>query len=65
LGKLRARDHLEDLDVDGIIILKWIFNKYMIGEVNWIDLAQGGEVAGPCECENGSLVSTKCGEFLE
>jgi len=24
-GKLRARDHLKDLDVDGMIILKWIF----------------------------------------
>ena len=64
LGKLRARDHLEDLDVDGIL-LKWIFKKYMIGELDWIDFAQGREVAGPCECENGGLVSKKCGEFLE
>ena len=54
LGKLRAREHLEDLGLDGMIILKWFFKKYMIGEVDWIDLAQGRLVAGPCECENGS-----------
>jgi len=28
LGKLRGRDHLEDLDLDGRIILRWIFRKY-------------------------------------
>jgi hypothetical protein len=65
LGKLKARDHLEDLDIDGMKILKWIFQKYMIGEVYWLDLAQGWKFAGPCECENGSSVSTKYEEFLE
>jgi len=28
LGKLRGRDQLEDLDVDGKIILRRIFRKY-------------------------------------
>jgi len=28
LGKLGGRDQLEDLDVDGKIILRWIFRKY-------------------------------------
>jgi hypothetical protein len=65
LGILRTRDHLEDLDVEGMVILKWIFKNYMIGEVDWIELAQRREVAGPCECGNGSSVSTKCGEFLK
>ena len=27
-GKRRERDHLENLVVDGIIILKWIFRKW-------------------------------------
>jgi hypothetical protein len=27
LGNPRERDHLEDLGVDGLIILKWIFKK--------------------------------------
>ena len=31
--------HLEDKDVDGRIILRWIYKK-QDGGVNWIDLAQ-------------------------
>jgi len=27
-GNLRERDHWEDLDVDGRIILRWIFGKW-------------------------------------
>jgi hypothetical protein len=27
LGKLRERDHLGDPDIDGRIILRWIFRK--------------------------------------
>jgi hypothetical protein len=30
LGKLRGRDHLEDIDLDGRIILRWIFRKYSV-----------------------------------
>jgi hypothetical protein len=28
LGNLRESDHLEDLDVDGNILLEWIFKKW-------------------------------------
>ena len=38
-GNLRERDHLEDADVDGRIILRWIFRK-RDGGMNWNDLAQ-------------------------
>jgi hypothetical protein len=30
-GKLRERDHLENLGVDGRIILGWIFRKWDVG----------------------------------
>jgi hypothetical protein len=29
-GNLRERDHLEDPDVDGRIILRWIFRKWVV-----------------------------------
>ena len=40
-GELRERDHLEDVSVDGRIILKWIFKKW--DEEAWIGLVQGRE----------------------
>ena len=39
-GNLRERDHLEDLGVDGRIILRWVFRKWDGGGMDWIDLAQ-------------------------
>jgi hypothetical protein len=38
-GCLRARGHLEDLIVDGKLILTWIFKKFD-GSMDWIDVAQ-------------------------
>jgi transposase len=37
-GNLRNRDHLEDPDIDGRIILRLIFSK-LAGGVHWIDLS--------------------------
>jgi hypothetical protein len=34
LGKQRGREYLEDIDLDGRIILTWIFRMY---SVRWID----------------------------
>ena len=36
----RKRDHLEDLGVDGRIILRWTFRKWLVGGMDWIDLAE-------------------------
>jgi hypothetical protein len=36
-------DHLDDPDVDGRIILRWIFRKWKVGGVDWIELAQDRE----------------------
>jgi hypothetical protein len=39
-GNLRERDHLGDPDVDGRIILRWIFEKWYGGSKKLIDRAQ-------------------------
>jgi hypothetical protein len=38
-GKLRKRDRLEGLGVEGRIILNWMFKKYN-EELDWFDLTQ-------------------------
>ena len=40
-GDLRGGDHLEDQAVDGKIILKWIFRKWIRG-MEWIDWLRTG-----------------------
>jgi hypothetical protein len=37
---LKERDHLGDLGVDGMIILRWIFRKWDVTVMDWIELAQ-------------------------
>ena len=39
-GNLRERDHLEDPGVDWRIILRWIFRKWDVVVMDWIELAQ-------------------------
>jgi len=45
-GNLRERDYLEDLSIDGRIILKLIFKKWDVGGMERIDLAQNRIVDG-------------------
>ena len=40
VGKPEGRDHLEDPGVDGRIILRWIFRKWDVGGIDWIDVPQ-------------------------
>jgi len=61
------RDHLGDPGVDVRIILRWIFRKWDVGSVEWIELAQDGDRwwVVNCECGDEPSVSIKCGEFLD
>jgi hypothetical protein len=64
-GNLRERDHGGDPDVDGRIILRWIFKKLegVVG-TGWSGSEQG-RVAGTCEYGKELSGSIKCGEFLD
>jgi hypothetical protein len=39
-GKLREVDLLENAGLDGRIILRWIFMKWDVGGMYWIDLTR-------------------------
>jgi hypothetical protein len=60
-GNLRERDHWGDPDVDGSIILRWIFRVLGTGW-SWLRIGRG---AGTWEYGNEFSGSIKCGEFLD
>ena len=37
---MKERDHLGDPGLDGRVILRWIFRKWDVGGMDWIELAQ-------------------------
>jgi hypothetical protein len=55
-----GKNHLEDPDVDGKIILRWIFRKWDVGA--WTGLIWLG--GSTCKCGNEPLGSINCGGFL-
>jgi hypothetical protein len=61
---LRERDHLEDTEVDGRIILRWIFRTWE-GEAWTGSGSRYTQVAGYCECGNELSGFISCGDFLD
>jgi hypothetical protein len=64
-GNLRERDQWADPDVDGTIIIRWIFRKCegLVGTGwSWLRIGTGG-----WHLEYGNELSgfIKCGEFLD
>jgi hypothetical protein len=60
-GNLREGDHLGDSGLSGMIILRWIFRKWVVGlwtGSSWLRI-------GRDECGNEPSGSMKCGEFLD
>jgi hypothetical protein len=64
-GSLRERGNWGDQDVDGRIILRWIFGK-LEGVVrtgwSWLRIGTGGE---HLLVSSGTFDFHKCGEFLD
>jgi hypothetical protein len=63
--KLKERVHLQDLGVDGMIILKWISKRWDGEAWTGVFCSGYGQVAGTCECGNEPSGSIECGEFLD
>jgi hypothetical protein len=51
-GNLSKGDHMEDPDIDGRIILIWIFKNWNGGHGLDLSGSRWGEVAGSCEFSN-------------
>jgi len=55
-----GKNHFDDPDVDRNIILRWIFRKWDVGDVDWIELAQVRDRwGGTCEYGNEPSESIK------
>jgi hypothetical protein len=68
VGKVREEDHLEYPGMDGRLILKWTFEKWVGGrEGPRLDESGSGQeqVAVCCQCGNELSGSIKCGEFCD
>jgi hypothetical protein len=61
-GNLRERDGSVDRDIDGRIILRWIFRKWDAGAWTGFMWLGMGQVAGTRACGNERSGSVKCGE---
>jgi hypothetical protein len=59
VGKSEGRNHLEDPDKDGRIILKCIFEKYD-GGMDWIDVAYDRDMSLRVPLNAGNFLNRNC-----
>jgi hypothetical protein len=62
VGTPEGRSHLENLNIDGKLILKWTFRKS-----GWVCTVSGlgyGQMAGFCECGDEPLGFVRYGDFF-
>jgi hypothetical protein len=60
-----GKRYLGDPDVDGRVMLRWIFRKWDVGVwtgSNWLRI---GKFGGTCKCGNKPSGTIKRGEFLD
>jgi hypothetical protein len=63
VGKLQGKNNVQDLDVDGRILLEWIFNKEDERHGLYRSGSRQGQVAKSYKCSNEPAGSIKYGEF--
>ena len=62
-GNGKERNHLEDLGMDGRVMLKWILRNVMVMRVLNLAGSGQGQVLGCCEHGYEPWSSIKCGNF--
>jgi len=65
VGKPERKSHLDDSGIDGRIILRWIFRKWVVRAWTASIRLRIGTGGGTCECSNEPSYSIKCGVFLD
>jgi hypothetical protein len=66
VGKREGSNHLEDLDVDGRIILKRCFKQWDgLGRGLRCSRSEWGHVECSCECGNDYVGSIYCSKFID
>jgi hypothetical protein len=64
-GNMKERDHLDDLAIEGSVILKWILKKLVYRLWTGCMWPICTRVAGCCADCNEPSGSIKCGELLD
>ena len=65
LGKVKEKFDVEDLGIDGRILLEWILKMWNGRTLTNLILLDQRQALGCCECGNGIACFIQCGGFRE